>query len=117
MFLSTVDNQYLVGASSPSGHSISSLRPLGGAPHRCRAYLDAGKARAQNFVRAFAPCDRPPSMFRQRQGQTLGGKPVSSMIHTLIGPWRSISGSTISSDLANTAWSDQGELATKCSIF
>src|SRR5215468_10610827 len=25
MFLSTVDNQYLVGASSPSGHSISSV--------------------------------------------------------------------------------------------
>src|SRR5215813_1002485 len=32
------------------------------------------------------------------------------MIHTLIGPWRSISGSTISRDLVNTASSDQGEL-------
>src|SRR6516164_9762589 len=51
------------------------FRPLGGAPDRCRAYLDAGKARAQNFVGAFAPCDRPPSMFRQRKGQTLGADP------------------------------------------
>jgi hypothetical protein len=31
------------------------FRPLGGAPARCRAHLNAGKARAQNGVRAFAP--------------------------------------------------------------
>jgi glucosamine--fructose-6-phosphate aminotransferase (isomerizing) len=35
----------------------------------------------------------------------------------LIGPWRSISGSTISRDLVNTAWSDQGELETKRALM
>ena len=44
---------------------------LCGASDRRRAYLDAGKARAQNFVRTFAPSDPVPSMFRQAQRQFL----------------------------------------------
>ena len=77
MFLSTVDNQYLVGASSPSGHSISSVSSGRSAARLIGAVRTwtRGKARAQNFVRAFAPCDRPPGMFRQRQRQTLGADP------------------------------------------
>jgi hypothetical protein len=69
------------GAASPSGHSISSVffRSLGGAPDRGRVYLDAGKARAQNIVRTFAPCDRPPSMFWQLPCQALGAHRFPSL--------------------------------------
>src|SRR5712691_222266 len=37
------------------------------------------------------------------------GKPVSSMIHASIGPWRSIAGSTISRTLASTFASDHSD--------
>jgi hypothetical protein len=43
------------------------------------------------------------------------GKPVSSMIHALIGSCRCIEGSTISRTLASTFSSDQDATPTKCS--
>ena len=56
----------LVGAASPSGHSISNVscgRPGAGA---------GGKARAQRCGRAVAPCDGAQSVFRQAKRQWLG---------------------------------------------
>src|SRR3981081_1177761 len=81
-----VDMQYLVGASSPLGHSIkshssgrlsASLSLLGAARTRTRAKRED---------RAFAPADLAPGAFRQAQREILDRDPLKLSITT--GPLR-----------------------------
>src|SRR5277367_3370140 len=71
-----VESQYLVGAFSPSGHSISNHSSAGGAAN-CQSreadpYPNGGEARGQGLVGALAPSHGPPSLFGQFHRQRLG---------------------------------------------
>src|ERR1700756_194119 len=75
MVAESVENQYLVGACSPSGHSTSSHssgRFLGEPViAMCRTDAYAGKARGQPFCCTFTPCDLTPSMRGQANRKLL----------------------------------------------
>jgi hypothetical protein len=75
MFAGSVDNQYLVGASSPAGHSKQPfLRPAFGEPviSMCRTDAHTGKARGQPFCGTLTPGDLVPSMRWQADRKLLG---------------------------------------------